>query len=334
MKIAVTLCLLIGLWSQSVIAASFPLPPEDSNIIGEIQTIEAQAEDTLVAIALQYGLGFWEMRHANPGVDPWLPGAGTRIVLPMQFILPNAPRQGVVVNLAEMRLYYYPSVKKGQAPVVMTFPVGIGRMEWNTPLGTTRITSKVKNPTWYPPESVRAEHAAEGDPLPKVVPPGPDNPLGDFAMRLDLPGYLIHGTNKPSGVGMRVSHGCIRMQPEDIEALFKLVPVGTPVRIVNQPYKTGWLNNELYLEAHAAPEEIEKARNLTAAVEQVITATKTKTDYVVDWIRVQHTAQEARGLPEQVTVTAEAAADVLANSPTKTDRSLARRTLSHYKIKP
>jgi len=187
---------------------------------------------------------------ANPDVDVWLPGEGTEVLLPTRYVLPPGPREGIVLNLAEYRMYYYPPAKEGERGEVMTFPMSIGRMDWATPLGRTRIVAKAKNPAWYPPESVRAEHEAEGRPLPRIVPPGPDNPLGDHAMRLGLPGYLIHGTNRPAGVGMRVTHGCIRMFPEDIEYLFAQVGLDTPVRIVNEPLKLGWDGDDLFIEVH------------------------------------------------------------------------------------
>jgi L,D-transpeptidase ErfK/SrfK len=155
-----------------------------------------------------------------------------------------------VLNLAEYRLYYFPEPEPGEPAYVMTYPISIGRMDWETPLGRTRVISKVVNPAWYPPQSVRDEHAAEGRPLPRVVPPGPDNPLGKHAMRLDIPGYLIHSTNRPAGVGMRVTHGCIRMFPEDIGYLFSHIAIDTPVRIINEPIKIGWNGDELVLEAH------------------------------------------------------------------------------------
>jgi len=156
------------------------------------------------------------------------------------------------VNLPEHRLYYYPKPKRHELPQVVTFPVSIGKMDWHTPLGETQVISKVRNPTWYPPEGVRAEHEAAGDPLPQFVPPGPDNPLGNFALRLAAGKgtYLIHGTNNPIAVGLAVTHGCIRMYPEDIETLFGEVPVGTKVRIVNEPVKVAWVDGELLLEAH------------------------------------------------------------------------------------
>ena len=237
-------------------AEIYELPPEGFDVIGAVSTIVARHEDTLVDLARRHGLGYEDIVRANPEVNPWLPGAGTEIVLPTRYVLPPGPREGVILNLAEYRMYYYPEPGEGQTPVVMTYPISIGRMDWETPIGRTRIISKVRDPAWYPPKSVREEHAAEGRPLPNIVPPGPDNPLGRFAMRLDIPGYLIHGTNRPAGVGMRVTHGCIRMFPEDIEHLFEKIDVRTPVRIINEPVKIGWFGDELVMEVHpvlAAP---------------------------------------------------------------------------------
>lgn len=241
--------------SQPARADSFPLPAGSGSVVGESFTVSARGEDTLLDIARRYGLGRDEMVAANPGVDVWMPGTDTEIRVPRRYVLPDGPWHGVILNLPEMRLYYFPDVPKEAGLTVTTHPVSIGRQDWETPLGETRIVSKVKNPTWYPPASVRAEHAADGDPLPRIVPPGPDNPLGGYAMRLGIPGYLIHGTNKPYGVGMRVSHGCIRMYPEDIVSMFSQVPDNVPVRIINQPVKAGWRGNELYLEVHSPLEE-------------------------------------------------------------------------------
>lgn len=245
-------------------ASTYLLPPAGDNMVGAIQSVTARHEDTLSDIARQYDLGYDQITAANPGVDPWLPGEGTRIVLPTEYVLPDAPRQGMVINLAAMRLFYYPPIQAGQPPEVITYPIGVGREGWGTPLGKTRITVKVANPSWTPPESIRKEHAENGDPLPAVVPAGPDNPLGQFALRLALPGYLIHGTNKPWGVGMRVSHGCIRLYPEDIAALFAKVPAGTPVLIVNQPWLLGHDNGHDYLQIFSATSEAPAAQTQEA----------------------------------------------------------------------
>ena len=214
--------------------------------------MRAEQQDTLPDVARRYHLGFDEIIAANPGVDTWLPGAGTVIRLPMQHLLPNAPRTGIVINLPDGRLYYFRTDQHGNR-VVETDPISVGKMDWKTPLGVTTIVKKEKRPTWYPPKSVRETHLKEdGDVLPAAIPPGPDNPLGEYAMRLGIPGgaYLIHGTNKPVGVGMQITHGCIRLYPEDIENLFGEVPVGMAVRIVNQRIKTGWVDGALYLEVH------------------------------------------------------------------------------------
>jgi L,D-transpeptidase ErfK/SrfK len=239
----------------------------DSEVLGDLQVLFARYENTLVRIARKHDLGLDELQFANPGVDIWLPGEATPIYLPTMSILPDAPRDGIVLNLPAMRLLYFTSGEAGRLSVT-SHPVGIGREGWATPTGTTEVSDKVREPTWYPPASVRAEHAALGDPLPSIVPPGPDNPLGHFALDLSLPGYLIHGTNKPAGVGMRVSHGCIRLFPEDIEALFERVPRGTPVYIVDQPVLAGWRDDVLYLEVHRPLNE--DGRDLAAEVERVV----------------------------------------------------------------
>jgi L,D-transpeptidase ErfK/SrfK len=228
----------------------------DSDVVGRVQVTLSRHEDTLPDIARRFNVGYEEILRANPGVDPWLPGAGTRIALPTRFVLPDAPREGLVVNLAAMRLFYYPPHKGKQAPVeVITHPIGIGKVGWRTPEGRTKIVSRVKDPVWTPPASVRKEHVENGDPLPAKVPPGPDNPLGRHMMRLGWPSYLMHGTNKAYGVGMRASHGCIRLYPEDIEGLFELVSVGTPVTVVNQPYLLGWDDGVLVVQAYGPLED-------------------------------------------------------------------------------
>lgn len=246
---AITL-LLGALMVQSASADTFILTPPDTRLVGTVRHVKSRAEDTLVDLALQQGQGYDEIRSANPSVDAWLPGNGTLITIPSQYLLPDAVRDGIIVNLAEMRLYYFPKPGLGIPPSVITYPIGIGRDDWPSPTGETRIVEKIPQPAWHPPASIRAEHAAQGDPLPMVVPPGVDNPLGLYAMRLGISGYLLHGTNKRYGVGMRVSHGCIRLYPADIEALFDQVPVGTRVELIDQPYKAVIQNGRLYVEVH------------------------------------------------------------------------------------
>ncbi len=257
------LCLVMMLlMPQAVWGITYPLPPAGTDVVGHIQRIPASEQDTLISLGRDYGVGYEEIRRANPGIDVWLPGEGTEIVIPSRFVLPNAPRDGVVINVSEMRLYYFPPRQDGERAQVETYPISVGRMDWGTPIGQSRITEKTENPYWYPPQSILTERAAQGRPLPDAVPPGPDNPLGNHKMRLSIPGgaYLIHGTNEPRGIGMRVTHGCIRMFPEDVESLFARLPVGTPVHIVNQPVKAGWLGGEMMIEAHPIlPPEAENA---------------------------------------------------------------------------
>jgi L,D-transpeptidase ErfK/SrfK len=249
---------------------SFAFDPDHDSVVGEVQVTEAREEDTLSDIARRFNIGYEEIVRANPDVDPWLPRAGTRIVLPTQFVLPDGPRTGIVINLAALRMYYFPPRAKGELQTVVTHPIGIGRVGWITPLGATKVTGKRENPAWYPPASVRKEHAAEGDPLPAKVAPGPDNPLGKYAMNLGWPSYLIHGTNQPYGVGIRASHGCIRMYPEDIAALYDDIPVGTKVTVVNQPMLYGRRGEQIYLQSfpifddYPKPKQVVSAGNLRA----------------------------------------------------------------------
>lgn len=284
-------------------AATYPLPEGSDTVLGEIQHVVARHEDTLLGLGRRHGVGYEEIVAANPGVDPWLPGGGTQVVVPSRYILPDAPREGIIVSLAEHRLYYFPRVKAGEPLVVSTYPISVGKMDWKTPLGLTRIVDKRTNPIWYPPESVRKEHAAEGRPLPKAVPAGPDNPMGQYAMRLGIPGgaYLIHGTNNPDGVGMQVTHGCIRMYPEDIEQFFKVVPVNTPVRIVHQPYKMGWKGDELYIEVHTplVGQEESDVHSLTQITRLLVSATQDRT-VAIDWARAEQAFNQATGIPEPV----------------------------------
>lgn len=289
--------------SAQLHAATYPLPSGADTVFGEVQYVVAQHVDTLLDLGRRYSVGYEEIVAANPGVDPWLPGEGTRVLIPSRYILPEEPREGLVVSLAEHRLYYFPRAKAGEAPVVMTYPISIGKMDWKTPLGMTRIVNKREKPIWYPPESVRREHEADGRPLPKAVPAGPDNPLGDYAMRLGIPGgaYLIHGTNLPAGVGMQVTHGCIRMYPEDIAELFKLVAVNTAVRLVDQPYRMGWHGEELYIEVHAplegqAPAE---TRSLTNITRLLVAATQNRS-VAIDWAKAERAFILATGVPEPV----------------------------------
>lgn len=240
-----TTLLFILFFSHSANGLTFVISP-DSDIVGTVQTAQVKKGEALADIGRKFDLGIYEMIEANPNVDAWVPPVGKPVIIPTQFILPSGPRKGMVINLAEMRIYYYHPGGR----LVTTHPIGIGKKGWNTPLGRGKIIQKKANPTWRPPKSIRDEHARNGDPLPRVVPPGPKNPLGKFAMRLSIPGYLIHGTNRPGGIGVRSSSGCIRMYPEDIQSFFGKVPLGTPVRIIHAQYKFGIHKGKVYLEAH------------------------------------------------------------------------------------
>jgi L,D-transpeptidase ErfK/SrfK len=280
----------------------------DEDVVGRLQVTVARHEDTFADIARRFNIGYAELVRANPGIDPWIPGAGTEIVLPTEFVLPDAPREGLVLNLAAMRLYYYPKRPKDapkDGPVeVITHPIGIGKVGWATPEGSTKVVSRTKDPVWTPPVSVRVEHAKVGDILPEKVPPGPENPLGRHVMRLGWPSYLIHGTNKPPGVGMRASHGCIRLYPEDISRLFESVPDGTRVTVVNQPYLLGWRSGTLYAQAFEPLEDdksdwsdVPKALQKKAAKPKATLWKKVAAARdAIDWELIRAAAEKPRGV--------------------------------------
>ena len=304
MRVVTQFCLFAVLFApiHPVLADTFPLPPPGEDIIGGITSVNAGPEDTLIDIARAHDLGYDEIRAANPAVDSWMPHPDTTVVLPKFYLLPAGPRDGIVVNVAEMRMYYFPKPRPGQPAMVETYPVSIGRGDWNTPLVSTRVTGKVVDPSWTPPKSIRAEHAAEGDPLPEKIPGGPDNPLGKYALRLSLPSYLIHGTNNQFGIGMQVTHGCMRLYADDIERLYKTVPIGTPVRIINQRYKAGWHQGMLYLEVHPPLEgpHGDDVRGKTPMVEALTVATKAVPNYPIDWHQADVIDLESSGVPTPV----------------------------------
>jgi len=277
---------------------TFILPPSDVDLIGRMQVVPAAYEDTLLDIARRYGIGQDEILLANPKVDRWLPGRNTPVVVPTEFILPKSKRSGIVLNVPEMRIYYYPKPLKGRMPEVHTFPVSVGRMDWKTPLGTAKVQAKVKDPVWVPPASIRAEHAAKGDILPPIVAAGPLNPLGQYALRLSIPGYLIHGTDKPWGIGMRVTHGCLRLYPEDINELYAEVPVGTTVEIVYQAVKVGWVLGDLYIEVHPPLEEDKDIKNmLMKTAVEMVEAEIMKNPVSVSGKLIRQAVEEKSGIP-------------------------------------
>jgi L,D-transpeptidase ErfK/SrfK len=293
----------------------------DDDVVGHLQVTVIGEHDTLPDVARRFNVGYEEVVRANPGVDPWLPGVGREVVVPTQFVLPAAERKGIVVNLAAMRIYYFPPAKQGEKQVVYTHPIGIGKVGWSTPEGKTKIVSKEKDPVWRPTASIREEHRKNGDPLPAVVPAGPDNPLGRHKFTLGWPTYLIHGTNKPYGVGLRSSHGCIRMYPEDVAVFFEMIDKGTQVQVVNQPYVFGWHEGQLYLQAFDVMEDDKRdwsksqpkilAKTLNKRIEKLLA----ERGESIDWERVAQLARDPRGLVLSVTDATHSDAELIAAAP-------------------
>ena len=274
---------------------------EDGDLIGSPEWYQVSSTDRLMDVATLFHIGYVELLAANPGINPWIPGGGTEILLPAQHILPNAPREGVVLNLADLRLYYFPS----DGGAAQSYAIGVGRAGWSTPMGETTVSRKRTDPTWTPPASVRAERPE----LPAVVPAGPENPLGAHAIYLAWPAYLIHGTNIPAGVGRRVSHGCIRMFPGDIAVLFPQVENGTKVLVVDQPIKVGWLGGELYLEVHPTAKQhdnVEYREDLTPdplpVLMDIVRAAAGADMERVDINHVYQMARDRTGVPARITV--------------------------------
>lgn len=281
-------------------ANAFPLVPGQT-AVGTLGVHVTRSEDTLPDIARQYDLGYTQLAAANPGVDPWLPGAGRRIALPSKYLLPDGPRRGIVINLVQQRLFYFPP----EGRTVETYPIGVAVEGWSTPRGTTRVVAKQVHPAWYPPPSIRKEQPD----LPQMVPPGPDNPLGDYALRLGWPGYLIHGTNIPDGVGRNSSHGCIRLYPEDIERLFNKVSVGTPVRVVTDEVQAAWIGTDLYMAIYPNKDQAEQIDNnepMTPAApphlrKRVAAVAGRQGVGRVDWREVEKGGRDRTGIPVRVT---------------------------------
>ena len=282
-------------------AAEFPLAAKQT-AVGAVEFSSTHEPDTLMDLGRRYDLGFTQLMAANRGINPWNPGNGRQITVPNFYLLPDVPRSGVVINLVEQRLYYFPPGKK----VVETFPIGIGVQGASTPIGTTQIVAKQANPVWYPPASIHEERPD----LPLFIPAGPDNPLGAYAFRLGWPSYLIHGTNKPDGVGRNVSHGCMHLYPEDIERLFREIPVGTLVHVVSQDVKAAWIGDELFVEVHPT-----KGQGDELAIDSTMTPTAPPVDLEsrvteaagekadrIDWSIVRQVGLERMGIPTQVTV--------------------------------
>jgi L,D-transpeptidase ErfK/SrfK len=296
-RVTATACALamgaaLGIGTPGAVQAEiFTLAHPGDGVIGTPFYVKTREKDTLLDYARQNNQGYDDMDKANK-VDMWLPGEGSDVLIPSMYVLPTSPRTGIVLNRAEKRLYFYPPGRPNEVDV---YAISVGKDGWETPLGTYAISEKKKDPTWTPPASVRASHAAYGDILPAVVAAGPDNPLGQFAMRLNNTSYLIHGTNKPWGMGLPVSSGCIRMQPEGVAELFGKVTTGTQVLIVDQPYKLGWLGDDLYLEVHIDKEE--KRRSPQSVIPKSVANAP---GLEIDWLSVERAVSENTGLPQLV----------------------------------
>jgi L,D-transpeptidase ErfK/SrfK len=282
--------------------AGAPMPASSggpSDLMGVPTRYRVGGQETFVALMARYDVGYTELAAANPGVDPWVPKAGTTLDIPTAHLMPRGPRRGIVINLADQRLYWFP---KPPTPP-QSFPIGIGREGWTTPLGPTYVAGKRRNPVWTPPASIRAERPS----LPATVAPGPDNPLGAFALDLGWDSYVIHGTNRPGGIGRRVSHGCIRLANDDIARLFATVAVDTPVFIVDEPAKIGWHDGDLWLEVHPdqrQADELEEAGRFTPAPvpglgTRILSAVGDRR-FQIDWATVTRAVAERRGVPVRI----------------------------------
>ena len=268
-------------------------------VVGAQQIYTTKYEDSLVDLARKFGLGYTEIVSANPGIDPWVPGADKNIVLPTAHLLPDGPREGILINLADQRMYLF----RPDGKTVDTAPLGIGNEGWDTPKGSTKVVRKKKNPTWYVPKSVREDQPE----LPAIVRPGPDNPLGKHAVYLGWPAYLFHGTNKPYGVGRRVSHGCVRLYPEDIARLYDTIEIGTKVTVIDQSMKIARVGEEIWLEVHPnqkQSDEVEQTGKLSPAkppeFEFRLVDAAGDAANLIDWDKARTAAMERRGIPVQV----------------------------------
>lgn len=282
---------------NNAMALRLPLPPPGVDLTGHLTFAMVQSGDDFAKIARRYDIGYFELEETNPQVDSLHPRPGTEVIIPTQYLLPKVPRQGLVINLASMRLFYFPQ----GASYFYTYPVGIGKYNWSTPLGQMSIIQKIKNPIWTVPESIMKYREENGDPVPKQVPAGPDNPLGKFAMRLSSPTYMIHGTNDPASVGRRSSAGCIHLYPEDIKALFSMLPLKTPVLIINQPYKAGWADGRLYMEAHLPLKELrDQFTSASAVVISLIDSLSDENSEYVNWLQADNIIRDHTGIPTVV----------------------------------
>ena len=293
------LCLALAVTGTAPIAAAtFTLPTDGSTVVGQVLVVEPSPSsgNTLPDIARHYDVGYEEIVRANPGLSVWTPQG--QVIVPRQFILPPKPWQGVVLNIPQRRLYYFPEAGKGKPPKeVITYPVSIAREGWSTPLGTTRITAKHKDPAWFVPKSIREEHLREeGVELPDYFPPGPDNPMGMLAMQTGFPGIFIHATNRPWGVGLRTSHGCLHLYPEDAAQVFPRMKVGTPVRVIDEAALVGNDRGRWVMATFEPVAEYPDTRPLSQRAAQALTAVPLPQD-AIDQARVERLGKTPQPVP-------------------------------------
>jgi L,D-transpeptidase ErfK/SrfK len=304
MKQIIILLLGMVLWTTPLAwASNYLLPSNGDNVVGVLQFQRISDGETLLDIARRYNVGYNEIAAANPEINPWVPDSRKRVIIPTQFILPPKPWEGVVINLPEMRLYYFPPLAQFSDRRVITMPLSIGKINWSTPTGNFYIKEKIEHPSWTVPESLVAEHGLEHYGNRRIIPPLDDeNPLGAYAILLNEAGYLIHGTNRPYSIGRRVSHGCLRLYPEDIELLFDYIDRKMPVRIINQPYKVGVRNNTIYVETHKLLDEDVNRRgiNITPVVSDIVRHVPGLNVPKDTWRHLNRIISDASGLPTPV----------------------------------
>jgi L,D-transpeptidase ErfK/SrfK len=292
MRRTVLFCAIVLLLPSITLASgAFPLNDQPEIIIGKIRKHSIKTGETLVELARQYDVGYNDIVSANRTVDPWVPPEGTEVVIPTSWLFPEVLENGILINLPEMRLYYF-FIISGRK-YVKTYPIGIGREGLNTPTGVYSITLKVRDPVWKVPESVRNERPE----LPPVVMPGPENPLGGYWLQLSIKGYGIHGTNRPYGIGRKVSHGCIRLYPADIRELYQLIKTGTEVKIIDEPVKVGAYNGNVYIEVHRSERTEEELK--TMALDALGRKRLLQT---IDTKLLKDAVQRATGLPTPISL--------------------------------
>jgi len=313
----------VGLaWHSVAQAHTFDLPADGSTVVGNLRAVIPSKENTLLDVARYYDVGYHEITWANPGVDIWTPGDNVKVIVPTQYILPPKPWKGIIINISQRRLFYFPTPRKGKPAQVITFPISIAREGWSTPLGENKIVAKHKDPAWFVPKSIREEHKAAGEvEFPEYFPPGPDNPMGMLAIQTGFPGIFIHGTNRPWGVGMRTSHGCLHLYPEDAAILFPLMSAGIPVRVIDQPFVVGTQGNQLMMTSYEPVAEYGATANLyTRAVQALYPYLEAdpkqkRPAYDVAWEKLQKWVDKQIVVPLSISPGGAGLEEILASTP-------------------